>query len=170
MHRSRCDRGSAKRNYHWPDLFTIGTSGRGHISPIRSGRRMMLYQFTKRACCGGLILMLPIIISPQALGQGKGKNRVPPSVTLAAPTNGEQFTAPADITLSANASDTDGTIKKVEFFQGTTLLGTDYTPPYTVTWKAVGPGSYTLAARATDNVNLKTTSIAATINVQGATP
>ena len=34
------------------------------------------------------------------------------------------------MTLSATASDSDGTISKVEFYNGTTLLGTDTTSPY----------------------------------------
>src|SRR6266852_4480662 len=41
----------------------------------------------------------------------------PPMVTLTSPTNGAVFTAPVDITLRANAAESDGTIAKVEFFK-----------------------------------------------------
>jgi len=60
-----------------------------------------------------------------------------PTVSLSAPANGATFTAPATITVSATASDPDGTVTKVDFFAGTTLIGTDTTSPYSITWSNV---------------------------------
>src|SRR3954452_21189712 len=40
----------------------------------------------------------------------------PPTVTLTQPANGATFTSPATVNLAANASDSDGSITKVEFF------------------------------------------------------
>ncbi|MBM4148578.1 MAG: hypothetical protein FJ224_05995 [Lentisphaerae bacterium] len=94
---------------------------------------------------------------------------VPPSCALTAPTNGASFTAPASITLTADASDTDGTVTKVEFFNGATLLGEDTASPYGYDWSNVTAGSYTLTARATDNVGAMTTSAVANITVTPAT-
>lgn len=88
-----------------------------------------------------------------------------PSVSLTNPTSGTVFTAPATISLSADATDGDGTIAKVEFFQGSTLLSTVTTAPYTFTWSNVGQGSYTLTAKATDNAGATTTSNSASITV-----
>lgn len=48
-----------------------------------------------------------------------------PVVSLTSPTNGSTFTAPATVSLAANASVSGSTISKVEFYNGTTLLGTD---------------------------------------------
>ena len=48
-----------------------------------------------------------------------------PAVSITSPANNASFIAPANITINATASDSDGTISKVEFFQGTTLLNTD---------------------------------------------
>jgi hypothetical protein len=62
------------------------------------------------------------------------------------------------VSLAANASDSDGTVSKVEFYNGATLLGTDTTSPYTYTWNSVGAGSYTLTAKAYDDGGLVTTS------------
>ena len=49
---------------------------------------------------------------------------------------------------------------KVEFFNGATKLGEDTTAPYSFTWSGVAPGTYTLTARATDNLGGTTTSAA----------
>ena len=63
-------------------------------------------------------------------------NKVP-TVSLTAPMNGATFGAPATISISANASDSDGTISRVDFYQGATLLGTRTAAPYTITWSGV---------------------------------
>ena len=84
--------------------------------------------------------------------------------------NGATFSAAATINLTATASDSDGTIAKVEFFAGTTLIGTDTTSPYAVSWTNVANGTYTLTARATDNAGTTTTSAAATVTVGSSPP
>jgi hypothetical protein len=91
-----------------------------------------------------------------------------PTVTLTSPANGATFTAPATITLSANASDSDGTILRVDFYQGTTLLGTRTAAPYTITWSGVAAGSYSITAQAVDNLGASKTSTAVSITVTGA--
>ncbi len=89
----------------------------------------------------------------------------PPAVTFTQPTNGATFAAPATVNLAATASDADGTVTKVEFFNGATKLGEDTTAPYTFTWSGVAAGTYTLTARATDNLGATTTSAASMITV-----
>jgi RHS repeat-associated protein len=88
-----------------------------------------------------------------------------PSVTLTAPANGASYTAPASITLAANATDSDGSIAQVEFFQGATLLNTDTVAPYNFDWTNVAAGTYTLTARATDNLGSTATSTGGNITV-----
>jgi hypothetical protein len=88
-----------------------------------------------------------------------------PAVTLTQPTDGATFSAPATVNLSATASDTDGTVTKIEFFNGTTKLGEDTTAPYSFTWSGVPAGNYTLTARATDDVGGTATSAASRITV-----
>ncbi|HYG77652.1 MAG TPA: Ig-like domain-containing protein, partial [Planctomycetota bacterium] len=97
-------------------------------------------------------------------------SNVPPTVSLTSPTNGATFTAGANITLTANAADSNGTISKVEFFAGATLLGTSTTAPYSFTWNNVAAGSYSLTAKATDNGGLSTTSTAVNITVSNVPP
>ena len=95
-------------------------------------------------------------------------NNLPPAVTLTAPT-ATTFNAGANIALAATAADSDGTVTKVDFYAGTTLLGSDTTSPYTFTWNNVLPGSYALTAVATDNTGLTTTSSVINIVVKSVT-
>jgi hypothetical protein len=88
-----------------------------------------------------------------------------PTVTLSQPADGTTFASPATVNLAATAADSDGTVAKVEFFNGTTKLGEDTTAPYGFTWAGVTAGSYTLTARATDNLGGTTTSAASRITV-----
>ncbi|MBD2752371.1 Ig-like domain-containing protein [Spirosoma validum] len=88
-----------------------------------------------------------------------------PTVTLTSPVMNATFTAPATITLTASASDADGSIAKVEFFNGTTKIGEDVTSPYAYTWSSVGANTYALTAKATDNQGATTTSAVVTIQV-----
>jgi hypothetical protein len=90
---------------------------------------------------------------------------LPPSVTLTRPGDSATFTAPATVNLAATASDGDGTVANVEFFNGTAKLGEDTTAPYSFTWAGVAAGTYALTARATDNLGGVTTSAASTITV-----
>ena len=71
-----------------------------------------------------------------------------PAIALTAPVNGANYTAPATIELGAGVTANGNPITKVQFYQGTTLLGEDTTAPYSITWSNVGAGSYSLSARA----------------------
>jgi hypothetical protein len=91
-----------------------------------------------------------------------------PTVSLTTPTNGATFVGPATISIGANASDPDGTIIRVDFYQGTTLLGSRTAAPYTITWSGVAAGTYSLTAQAVDNLGAFKTSTAVSITVTGA--
>ena len=92
----------------------------------------------------------------------------PPTVSLSDPENGASFDAGATVVITATASDSDGSISKVEFFQGAIKLGEATTSPYSYTWTNVSAGSYVLTAVATDNQNASTTSLPVNITVTSA--
>ncbi len=75
----------------------------------------------------------------------------PPTVAISAPATGTSYAAPADIPILATTGDVDGTVTRVDFYAGATLLGSDTASPFSTTWVGVGAGSYTLTAVATDN-------------------
>lgn len=85
-------------------------------------------------------------------------NNVPPSVSLTTPADGAVFAVGAVVSLSADATDSDGTVAGVEFFAGTTLLGTDDLAPYSLLASNLATGSYTLTAQAIDNLGARATS------------
>ncbi|MDP9846929.1 glycoside hydrolase family 48 protein [Streptosporangium lutulentum] len=91
----------------------------------------------------------------------------PPTAAITSPSAGATFTAPATVAIAANAADGDGTVAKVDFLNGTTLLGSDTTAPYAYNWTGVAAGSYSLTARATDNQGAVTTSAPVGISVTG---
>jgi hypothetical protein len=92
-----------------------------------------------------------------------------PTVSLTSPASGATFLAPASITISASASDSDGTVARVDFYAGTTLLGSDTSSPYSFAWSNVPDGSYTLTAVARDNAAAVATSAARTVTVGSST-
>ena len=86
-----------------------------------------------------------------------------PSVSLTS--NGTSFTSPAKISLTATAADPDGTVTRVEFFNGATRLGEDTTAPYTLQWNVGAANNYTLKAQATDNAGATKISDPVTITI-----
>jgi RHS repeat-associated protein len=88
-----------------------------------------------------------------------------PTIALISPASGASFSAPATIALAANASDADGTIARVDFYQGTIPIGTVTSAPYTFTWTNVGQGSYAVTAVATDSGGAIATSAPVNITV-----
>jgi hypothetical protein len=83
---------------------------------------------------------------------------VPPSVQITAPGNNSVFIVGRSIFLAANAQDTDGSVQRVEFYDGTTLIGTDTTAPYIIGWNYPFGGVHSVTARAFDNSGASATS------------
>ncbi len=97
-----------------------------------------------------------------------GGGNTEPTISITSPLGGSSFTIGQNITISVNAADTNGSITKVEFFQGSTKLGEDITSPYSYTWTDLSVGSYSLTAKVTDNTGESTTSSSVDITVNNA--
>lgn len=74
-----------------------------------------------------------------------------PTVTFTSPQANTGVESYPSITIAANAADEDGTVSKVDFYAGSTLLGSDLTAPYTYAWTNATTGMTTLTVKATDN-------------------
>lgn len=94
----------------------------------------------------------------------------PPNITLTSPTDGAGYLQGAPVTVSATATDltiggAPGAVTQVEFFQGSTSLGVDSSPPYSLDWTPASPGIYQITAAATDNEGASSVSSASIITV-----
>lgn len=90
-----------------------------------------------------------------------------PVVSITAPVTDSCFTANSTIALTANATDADGIITSVQFYNGAALLGsgTAVGDDYTFNWTSVPEGTYLITALATDDSTATTISTAITIKV-----
>jgi hypothetical protein len=82
-----------------------------------------------------------------------------PQVSITSPDNNDILAEESNITINASASETAGSISKVEFFMDTTKIGEADSPPYTVTWSNPNEGNYTVTAKATDASGTASTAI-----------
>jgi len=89
----------------------------------------------------------------------------PPTVSLTSPADNTTVTKGSTVTISADAADSDGSVIRVEFYAGSTLLNTDPSAPYSFNWTTTATGTFVITARATDNDGAVTTSQSVTVNV-----
>ncbi|MDA3892700.1 MAG: glycosyl hydrolase family 8 [Salinivirgaceae bacterium] len=98
---------------------------------------------------------------------GELTNRAP-SVSIASPDYNDVFVTGSNITFTANATDSDGTVTKVEFYLDGTKIGEDDSEVYNYTKNNVANGTYTVTAKATDNEGATTTSTGVNFTVEDA--
>lgn len=96
---------------------------------------------------------------------------IPPTVALDSPAPGSSVSVPAALTLTASANDADGVVRRVEFYEGGTLLAAATAPPYRVPVGVQSTGTLSFTAVAIDDRNGSTASPAVTVTATGsATP
>jgi hypothetical protein len=94
-----------------------------------------------------------------------------PTVELVAPTASTSYTLGQSIALAAAATDADGQIVRVEFYEGSTKLGEDLSAPYStdatysMEWTPSEAGEYSLTVVATDDGGRSATSNAVSVTV-----
>ena len=82
----------------------------------------------------------------------------PIKISLNIPIENQQLEAPVNLTMSATASDSTGTITQVAFYNSGTLMGTATQPPYSFEVPNAPVGIYEITAVATDSNHLTSTS------------
>ena len=103
--------------------------------------------------------------APRGITIGTASTNTPPTISLSAPAAGSGYIAPASVTITANAADASGTVARVDFYAGSTLVGSDTTSPYSATWNNAPAGAFSLTAVARDNAGATTTSAARSITI-----
>ena len=101
---------------------------------------------------------------------------LPPAVNISSPANNQVFPPGTNIPLRAHASDSDGTVTQVQFFNGTTAIGMATLNTGTASigtwatsaWTNVPAGTYTVTAKVTDNTGGVVTSSPVTVIVNSS--
>jgi hypothetical protein len=92
-------------------------------------------------------------------------------VSITSPVTGNLFVGPATVQIAATASDSDGTVSTVEFFDNAQSIGFGTSlgnNQYALSWTNVGFGNHSLTAVATDNGSKKSVSNVASFFVNGS--
>ncbi len=97
-------------------------------------------------------------------------SNIPPTVSITGPLHNAVLYVPASMTIQADAADIDGAVTNVQFFQGSTLQGSDDSAPYSLFWPSVPAGDYRLTAVAQDNWGYASTSSVVHVRVLPTEP
>jgi hypothetical protein len=90
----------------------------------------------------------------------------PPILSLTKPLSGTKPIVGFDVPLGVDASDPDGTVTNVQCFVNGSLVAQAASSPLAGSWRPTSLGSFTVVARATDNLGLSSTSAPVTVVVQ----
>src|SRR4029079_6813308 len=105
------------------------------------------------------------IYKPNGWAQPNPSGNALPTVSISAPANGTTMAPGNSLNLTAIATDSNGTISRVEFWANGVKLGQDTSAPYTISWTPLLVGTYAIVAIAVDNVGGMTASTAVNLNV-----
>lgn len=90
---------------------------------------------------------------------------IPPSIVITSPKTGSVITEGTDLTITAEATDSDGQVTVVNFYKERENLFASTTAPYTYTVSKIAAGTYNFKAVATDNKGASVSSDVITITV-----
>ena len=160
--------------------FTNGASVIGTINAGQTGNSGNNFSLVWSSVAGGSYTLSAVATDNSGATVNAGNVGIvvnsAPAISLTSPASNSTLDAPATIALSATATDSDGSVSQVDFYQGVaptaSLIGSVQTgqagnggSAYTLTLPNVGSGSYSYYAVATDNNNASTTSSTATVTV-----
>jgi regulation of enolase protein 1 (concanavalin A-like superfamily) len=108
-------------------------------------------------------------ILAQSFAVPSSSTNQPPTVSIDSPSDGATYSPGSDITIEASASDSDGSVSRVDFYANGTLIGSSTAVPYSTVWHNPPPATYTLNVIATDNQGAQTKSASITVTMTGGT-
>lgn len=93
-----------------------------------------------------------------------------PVVTLTSPTDGATLALPATANIVATATDSDGTVTRVDLLADGNVIASLTNSPYQLVVDILSPGQATFVAVATDNWGTRGTSAPVTVQITGTAP
>ncbi len=91
-----------------------------------------------------------------------------PQVALTSPADGSEIPAGQSINFTATASDPDGTVARVDFFDGSRLLASTTGQPYEFSLAQAAPGEHVFFAEAMDDSGATSRALPVTVTVRPA--
>ncbi len=86
-----------------------------------------------------------------------GRTGPTPTIVIASPANNAILPEDGNVIFAVSATETGGSIQKVDYYNGTTLIGTSTTAPFGFTWVDPNVGQYSVKAIATDSLGTTAT-------------
>jgi len=134
--------------YQWYKDGTAVATGESY-TVTESGTYMV--EVTNAAECKAVSQRIQVTVNPNQ----------PSVITLVSPVHNAVVEGP--VTITAEVSDPDGEIVLVEFLDGTEVIGSSTTAPYSIVWNNPGPGEHSIIVRVTDSNGGITTSTSTAI-------
>lgn len=135
--------------YLWEQIYgpsTVAFDDETVVSPQLSNLEEGIYKVQLTVSDGTYSSSNSILVIVSETGNTQ------PTVSLTSPENNASFVAGETISIAASASDLDGAVSKVEFYDGTSKIGEDATTPFEFDWVGATIGQHELWAKAIDDV------------------
>jgi hypothetical protein len=166
--------GSISANtWTWVDYQNGNTASKLNLSLSAGSHTFNLIGIQPSVAVDRVIITSDTACVPTGTGDNCANppDTTPPTVSVTAPANGATVSG-ASVPITATANDDSGTVSKVEFYINSTLVATDTTNSFGISWNSttVANGNYTIAARAYDAANNATTSSGVTVTVNNTLP
>jgi len=155
--------------------FAMEPLGTGESPPLNVGTGILgkweyipgfdVFIGLENAVNGNIWLYKPIGWVDPGSGNGGGSNNLPPQISLISPHSGENVPLGTAVTITAQASDSDGTVSSVRFKVNGNVIEELLSEPYSITWNATETGSYSVTAEAIDNLGAAGLSEAISFNI-----
>ena len=155
--------GSEALSYTWSQVYgptVVGFTDKNAETTSVTGLEKGVYKFNLTLTAGSESSSDQVMIAVNETGNH------PPAVIISSPESNSDFRAGSTLLLKARASDLDGSISKVAFFQNDNLIAETSDAPYEVEWTPSNTGAYNIKATATDNGGLSSTSAAVNLNIE----
>jgi hypothetical protein len=156
------------RNGAWTNEGTLAALQTPPYEAAAGNRRVRALLAFAYGRCGGTHAYPSLEEKHESLFAALSRWNRAPAVALTAPLAGTLAGA-SPIRLAASAVDLDGQVRRVEFYQATSPVAVDNTPPFEAVWTPPGPGVYQLFARAWDDKDAVSISAPVVVRV-GALP
>lgn len=116
----------------------------------RSGNYQIVGRVTDNKGAQSYSSLIISAIDEPVTNEPSKPNQVP-TIQWLTPNNNAHYTSGTSVIFTTVAQDSDGSIARVEYYDGQTLLGSATTAPYYFAWHKLSVGEHTLYAKAIDN-------------------